>query len=368
MTHAAVAITSEIDGGGEQYVRGLYAAGRPLGLYGTLIGRVPGWTESGLPAVSVGIKGKWSRRNHGLARAAVAVPADRSRLLAACRRLAAAGPLDVIHLQYKREQILITRPASALAPVVWSELGAFPRMGRVENRGLRAAYRRAAAPVAAIACVSPGVRDEVSALLGPGGPELAVIENGVDLDTYHPCRAGDDRLAARRRIGLPDGGPVVVTLARLIPWKRVDRFVAAAALAPDLRFVVAGDGPEKGCLAAMAGGNVTMLGHVAATAELLRAADCAVCCSEPNREGLPGALLEYAATGLPIVTLRGAVADRYADRSGALVADDEGQLVGAIRDALGSGPNEAGLAWARSRSIEGVAAEHLRLFRWAAST
>lgn len=366
--HSAVAITSAINGGGEQYVRGLYGAGRPFGLLGTLVGNMPGWTDAGLPAVPVRVTGKWSRKNHGLGRALLAMPTDRSRLLAACRRLSEISAVDIIHLQYKREQVLLTRRASAFAPVVWSELGAFPRTGTLTTYGLRNAYRRAAGAVEAIVCVSPGVRDELHGILGPAGPELIVIENGVDLGRYHPPATEDDRRAARQQLGVAEHRPIVVTLARLIPWKRIDRLVAAAAKAPDLMFVIAGDGPERGRVEAMAGRNVRILGHVADTADLLRAADCAVCCSEPHREGLPGALLEYAATGLPIVSLRGSVSDQYAESSGAVLAEDEEGLVGAIREGLRGTPNSAGLQWARNRSIQSVALAHLELFRHVAST
>jgi len=52
------------------------------------------------------------------------------------------------------------------------------------------------------------------------------------------------------------------TASRLVPYKKVPLIVAAFAAMPGRRLVVAGDGPEMERVRAVAGPNVTLLGHV----------------------------------------------------------------------------------------------------------
>jgi glycosyltransferase involved in cell wall biosynthesis len=52
-----------------------------------------------------------------------------------------------------------------------------------------------------------------------------------------------------------------VTASRLVPYKKIDLIVKAFSLMPDRRLVVIGDGPEFQKIKALAGDNVTLLGH-----------------------------------------------------------------------------------------------------------
>lgn len=65
-----------------------------------------------------------------------------------------------------------------------------------------------------------------------------------------------ERLAARQRFGLPSGGPVIGNAGWLIARKRFDVFLLTAAAVlqerPDVRFLIAGDGPEREQLQTMA--------------------------------------------------------------------------------------------------------------------
>jgi glycosyltransferase involved in cell wall biosynthesis len=95
--------------------------------------------------------------------------------------------------------------------------------------------------------VSEEVRDELVEL-GVAPPErFSVVRVGFDLSGFV---AGEDERTRRRRdvrreLGIPDDARVVTTVARLVPIKRVDRFLRMAlALGndPAIRFVVVGDG------------------------------------------------------------------------------------------------------------------------------
>jgi glycosyltransferase involved in cell wall biosynthesis len=52
-----------------------------------------------------------------------------------------------------------------------------------------------------------------------------------------------------------------VTASRMVPYKRIDLIVKAFSQTPDRRLVVIGDGPEMKKIKAVAGDNVTIMGH-----------------------------------------------------------------------------------------------------------
>jgi glycosyltransferase involved in cell wall biosynthesis len=97
----------------------------------------------------------------------------------------------------------------------------------------------------------------------------------------------------------------------------------------DDRLLIIGDGPQRRRLARLAArlgiaGQVEMPGHLGSVAEALECADVFV--SSSNYEGLPGAIVEALAAGLPVVAARSSPCVAYLLRDGQL-----GQLV-PIRD------------------------------------
>jgi glycosyltransferase involved in cell wall biosynthesis len=128
---------------------------------------------------------------------------------------------------------------------------------------------------------------------------LHTIDNAVT----PPPRA--DRAEARRSLGLADGVPVALCLARLVPQKRHDLLVAAFATVPaPAVLLVAGTGPLAGDVAAAAaaaglGDRVRLLGERSDVPALLAAAD--VLCLASDWEGLPIAVLEAMSAGVPVV-------------------------------------------------------------------
>lgn len=169
---------------------------------------------------------------------------------------------------------------------------------------------------------------------------VAVVNSGVDLQAYAP---GEGRLEARQELGIADGECVVGVIARLVERKGVADFVdAAGAIAsdhPNARFLVVGDGPDRGALEARAGraapARFTFTGLRADVTRLLAAMDVFVMPS--HFEGGPLVLVEAMAMALPVVSTRVGMAPDLLehDQQGLLVEPhDVRALAGAVGELL----------------------------------
>ncbi len=135
--------------------------------------------------------------------------------------------------------------------------------------------------------------------------KIGVIYNAIEVSEYDPACSKEE---ARKRLGL--NGKIMLTVARLTPWKGVDRIIEVL---PEIRrqikegrLVVVCDGPELGNLQRLAGelgvkGYVSFVGRVPheEVPYYLRAADVFVLYS--GYEGLPHVVLEAMATGVPVI-------------------------------------------------------------------
>jgi teichuronic acid biosynthesis glycosyltransferase TuaC len=167
---------------------------------------------------------------------------------------------------------------------------------RIPGRLIRAAIARADALIA----VSAALKDGLVALGAP--PEkVTVLRNGVDLDVFRPVA---DRAAARAELGFD--GPTLLSVGLLIERKRHHLTIEALALLPGYRLVIAGEGPERSTLEALArrlgvADRVRLIGPVphARLPLYYSAADVMVLAS--SREGWANVLLESMACGTPVV-------------------------------------------------------------------
>jgi len=195
------------------------------------------------------------------------------------------------------------------------------------------------------------------------------ISNGVDLRMYAPGPA-DERL--RDRYGLPHGRPLILSVGRLSPEKRVDVLLESVArLTRDVHLAIAGTGPDEAALRARAGrlgltGQVSFLGFVPEPdlPGLYRLADVFAIASEAELQSLT--TMQAMAAGLPVVA-----ADRYAlaelvrhGRNGFLAPPGRSEEFAACLDILVSDPGLRAATAAESlRIIGGHDARH-RLAEW----
>jgi len=101
-----------------------------------------------------------------------------------------------------------------------------------------------------------------------------------------------------------DDRPTVLTVARLHPWKGIDHLITALKTLPDVRLVVAGDGPDMARLQSLAEplrDRVIFLGHVPHDDifRLMRASDGMALYS--GYEGLSHTILESLQVGTPVL-------------------------------------------------------------------
>jgi glycosyltransferase involved in cell wall biosynthesis len=111
----------------------------------------------------------------------------------------------------------------------------------VERLAVRLSTRFAARADAVIA-PSTVIRDELRRR-GVTTP-ITVVPTGVDIERFRP----GDRVPARRALGLPERGPLLLYVGRLDREKSVDRLLVAVervgSTLPESRFVLVGQGTE----------------------------------------------------------------------------------------------------------------------------
>ena len=206
---------------------------------------------------------------------------------------------------------------------------------------------------AGVAAVSAGVAQRLAAAGVPRG-KVHPIRNGVDLHLLSMVHRSEAVGAPRPlRVGI---------VARLSPEKGVDIFVRMAALLasdlPDAHFLVAGEGPERGRLEDMIeksglGRRVTLLGRQEDMPAFYQQVNLQVLSS--RNEGLPMAVLEGMASGLPVVATRvGEIPEVVEDgRTGYIVPTEDPQELAAAVRKISTDP-------LRLRSMGDAAREHVR--------
>jgi glycosyltransferase involved in cell wall biosynthesis len=260
-------------------------------------------------------------------------------------------------------------------PCLVTVLGAGPPgdLARLARKPFGKARIRLLTRCASFAALSEESRGELLALGVPPGRILS-LPNGVDLTAYRPADA-TERTMLRKRLGLPSHRLVGAFVGRLHPVKDLDTVLAAVARVPELSLAVAGDGPERGRLEAMAqrlrlGARVTFLGQSSAVADILRASDCFLLSS--HGEGMSNALLEAMACGLPCLVSRsvGGARELLGDGRGILLADgDPGAWAAAMARVAADGELRSAMGTAAvsfvaaSLSLEAAADRLVRAYR-----
>ncbi len=288
--------------------------------------------------------------------------------VARVRELARETRADVVHAHgFKADIYVWLALRGAGVPLVstchtWYDTD---RMVRLYGRLDRFVLRKYARVVA--------VSDEVRARLLKAGvreERIRIVRNGIDLRPF---------AAAKEALRAEFGDAEIVGLVGRLAWEKgVDVFLRAATRVlvefPEVRFVVAGDGPDGEKLEGLIGelgieGSVAMLGRREDMARVYASLDVMV--SASRQEGLPMAILEGMASGRAMVaTAVGEVPKLVVDgRTGVLVAAEDVEALAAGIAGLLRDPERRARLGAAARemvreeySAERMASEYLRVY------
>jgi glycosyltransferase involved in cell wall biosynthesis len=211
-----------------------------------------------------------------------------------------------------------TRPGAAIGAgppyIASSRLVISPASG-----WLRLVHQRAFRAAAAVIANSMRVGDFTRNLYDLPSGRIRVIHNGIDVASFL-AKAGGVRESVRRELGIPREALVVGSLGRLSPQKNLDLFLemagrlvsgeakgAGGVAGGGLRFVLAGGGPALEDLRTRVArlgldDRVVFTGPRQDVAQVLSSFDIFVLTS--HTEGLPNAVMEAMAAGLPVVATR----------------------------------------------------------------
>lgn len=231
-------------------------------------------------------------------------------------------------------------------------------------RLIRPQIRWTLAQAAGAISVSDSLRIKMSRL-GIPAEKIRTIGNGIDETRFSMM----PRTEARRRLGIPLGARLAVSVGALVPGKRHDRLIPAMVQLqlryPDLRLYIIGEGPTReGLQALIERGGLQNCVHLAgarpneALKEWYNAAD--VSCLASSREGWPNVLLESLACGTPVVATRvGGVEEVIqSPELGVVVEQDIASIARGVELAIEkTWDREALVRYARSRTWDTVAEE-----------
>jgi phosphatidylinositol alpha-1,6-mannosyltransferase len=197
------------------------------------------------------------------------------------------------------------------------------------------------------------------------GPErIRIIYNGVDPEVFDTSPEGGSPPVS----GLPSDGRMILTVARLDAHKGQDTVIRAMPAilreVPEAHYVIAGDGPNREYLEALAGDcgvadRTVFTGHVAGgrLLDLYRACDVFVMASRvegAHAEGFGIVFLEAGLMGKPVVGGRsGGIPDAVAEGETGFLVDpgDPSEIAGAVVRILLDGDLAARLGAAGRRRV-----------------
>jgi len=144
--------------------------------------------------------------------------------------------------------------------------------------------------------------DEIAALVTPHNRHVSVIYNGVDTRQYTPAKA-DAKLELRRQLGIRPDDTVFVVVGPMIFGKdplTVVRAFQRGRNGSSWTLLFVGDGSlRQDCERESGSGlSIRFCGQVRNVRNYLQVADCLV--SASKAEGLPNAVMEGLACGLPV--------------------------------------------------------------------
>jgi glycosyltransferase involved in cell wall biosynthesis len=263
---------------------------------------------------------------------AIALDRRRPSSLAALVRLIRDIKPDVIITHSSSDSWLVaaaTRFSAVRAAVVRTRHLSTPVASGILNRWL---YGRVPA---CVVTTGEAIRSHLVEQLGLRPEAVFSIPTGANISRFHP----GDRAAARARLGLSAEGALIGIVATLRSWKG-HRFLISAMQDPRLaaaRLVIVGDGPQDSALRELVAATgldsrVLFAGQQQDVAPWMQALDVFALPSTGN-EGVPQALIQAMACGLPVVTTPvGAIRELVKDQETGLLVPPED--VNALASAL----------------------------------
>ena len=217
--------------------------------------------------------------------------------------------------------------------------------GRLTQRARIGAEKWLASRAEAVIPVSSSDRDQLLAHGYVTADKARLIYYGLT----HRAPQPEAVEAARRALGVQPGTTVVGLIGRLVPQKGVDTFIRAIEVVrrsrPDVVFAIVGVGPLEAELRALAesrgfGNDLRWVTGGTAGIAAMRWFSIGVLSS--RWEGLPLVLLEYMASGIPVVTttVQGCRDAVTAQQAELVEPDDPAALAAAIERVLAD-PNRA---------------------------
>ncbi|MCJ7725756.1 MAG: glycosyltransferase [Acidimicrobiia bacterium] len=262
---------------------------------------------------------------------------------------------DLVHTHLKHADMVGSRATARLGIPMVSSLhvveDAVGLTGRLTRRlALRARDRSAVR----ILAVSEALRRWYLSLSDRDPNTVLVLRNGVPAPPQFPVT---HRSAVRTSLGVPEESLMAVTVVVLRAGKGIDDLLQAAAempADPDVRFVIAGSGPEEARLHAAAerlglmGERVVFPGFVEDVAGLLAAADLLV--HPSHADALATALIHGMAAGLPAVaTDVGGTREIVDHRHGIIVPAGDAAALGEAVSRLAADPEQRNAMSAAAR-------------------
>lgn len=231
--------------------------------------------------------------------------------------------------------------------------------GTLQVKGYQCWLQRAGWSAAdRVLSVSSRLAAKMAAATGFPESRITTIRNGVNLSRF----GHQDRISARRQLGLPEDAVIVGAVGRLVPVKDhptlIDAMAELRRLGSPAMLVIAGDGPERAALEAHAarhglGDRFRLLGYRPDIETVLAALDVFTLTSVS--EGLSNTILEAMASGRPVVATRVGGADEMVVEgvTGLLVEpSDAAALARALGALLTDAPRRAAMGDAARRRAE----------------
>lgn len=291
-------------------------------------------------------------------------------VMASIQRLVASTQADVVHAHgYKADVYVYFALRRSRTPFFstchnWIKDGPLVSFYGMVDRIVLRNY-------AGVVAVSAEVRQRLLSA-GVKADRIHLIRNGIDLRPFTKA------IPSLRKDTV--GGQVLIVgwIGRLSQEKGVDIFLRAAARVlaqcPSVKFVVVGEGPEQASIEALIetlriGESVSLVGRREDMPSVYASLDVMV--SSSRQEGLPMAILEGMASGLPLVaTAVGDVPTVVLDgRTGVIVPpEDVDSLASAIVDLLRNANLRDQLGGAAAKLVENefsadrMTAEYLRMY------